>query len=539
MKRFFDNLKLGKKIILAPMVVLFFLILNAIGTYQAVSLQSNSIDDIYNNRFKGYQQSSQILVDISGVQTKLYKIMNWIASNYDKKRIEDLTRQIDADISKNVEFTRKILNSQSLMPDEKKYYETAHHNLLEFQKQAKSALEIAAQDANTAVMAFGMAEDAFMALDKSLRDLNALEDKLSKQKYEYSIQVVNTTLMIFLLVVVIAILLSFATSFFVSRMILRPVRETITVLSELAKGDLTREINLRSTDEIGELVQSVNTMRGKMNDAVGQAMQVSAVLTDSASKEAAAIEETSASLDEIASMTQQNAENTIAANELMVSVKGAIIKANDSMFELTTSMKDITKASEQTQKIVKSIDEIAFQTNLLALNASVEAARAGEAGAGFAVVADEVRNLALRAKESARDSSNLIEDIVHKVKGGENLVAVTSTAFREVTLSSDKVVDLTKDIATASREQSQGIGQVNNAIAEMSITTQQNASNAENLSNIMSIFTTEDLSGTGGHSDRMLHLTVRKTAGNKAIDHRKQLPFRERNSDKGGLQFHP
>lgn len=494
MKSFFRNLKLGKKILLAPAIIFVFLLLIALGTYQAVSLQSNSIDDIYNNRFKGYQQSSQIIVNMSGVQTKLYKIMNWIASNYDKKRIEDLARQIDSEINANTAFTKKVLDSQNLMPEEKKYYQIAYKNLLEFQKQAKSALEIAAQDANTAVMAFGMAEDAFISLDKSLRDLNTLEDKLSKQKYEYSIQVANTTLTIFLFVLLIAVVVSVLASLFVKRLILEPIRETITVLRELAEGDLTKEIRLQSKDEIGELVQSVNTMRSKMNDAVGQAMQVSAVLTDSAGKEAAAIEETSASLDEIASMTRQNAENTTAASELMLSVKGAIIRANDSMSELTGSMKDITKASEQTQKIVKSIDEIAFQTNLLALNASVEAARAGEAGAGFAVVADEVRNLALRAKESARDSSNLIEDIVRKVKSGENLVLVTSTAFREVTVSSDKVVDLTKDIASASREQSQGIGQVNGAIAEMSTTTQQNASNAENLSSIMSIFTTEDVS---------------------------------------------
>jgi methyl-accepting chemotaxis protein len=182
----------------------------------------------------------------------------------------------------------------------------------------------------------------------------------------------------------------------------------------------------------------------------------------------------------------------------MIMARGAIQKANESMTELTRSMKEITKASEQTQKIVKSIDEIAFQTNLLALNASVEAARAGEAGAGFAVVADEVRNLAMRAKESARDSSNLIEDIVHKVKSGEQLVNVTSTAFGQVTSSSDKVVILMEEIATASREQSQGISQVNSAIAEMSSTTQQNAGNAENLSNIMSIFKTENVSEIDG-----------------------------------------
>jgi len=191
-------------------------------------------------------------------------------------------------------------------------------------------------------------------------------------------------------------------------------------------------------------------------------------------------------------MTRQNAENTTEANQLMIMARGAILKANESMTELTKSMKEIAKASEQTQKIVKSIDEIAFQTNLLALNASVEAARAGEAGAGFAVVADEVRNLALRAKESARDSSNLIEDIVHKVKSGEQLVNVTSTAFGQVTTSSDKVVTLMEEISTASREQSQGISQVNSAIAEMSNSTQQNAGNAENLSSIMSIFTTEN-----------------------------------------------
>jgi len=165
------------------------------------------------------------------------------------------------------------------------------------------------------------------------------------------------------------------------------------------------------------------------------------------------------------------------------------------MAGLTVSMKEITKASEQTQRIVKSIDEIAFQTNLLALNASVEAARAGEAGAGFAVVADEVRNLAIRAKDSAHDSSSLIDDIVKKVKEGEILVHVTDTAFSEVTSSSDKVASLMAEIAVASKEQSQGIGQINSAVAEISNTTQQNAGNAETLTDIMSMFKTENETG--------------------------------------------
>jgi len=302
---------------------------------------------------------------------------------------------------------------------------------------------------------------------------------------------INLTITVFLIVIALAVVISFFITVVITRIVTRPIYETIGVLSRLADGDLTQKINLESKDEIGMLVHSVNTMRGKMNHAVGEAMQISGVLSDSASQEAAAIEETSASLDEIASMTRQNATNTEAANQLMISARDAINKANESMNGLTQSMKEITRASEQTQKIVKSIDEIAFQTNLLALNASVEAARAGEAGAGFAVVADEVRNLAMRATESAKGSSDLIGDIVNKVKNGESLVTITSTAFNQVTDSSNKVVDLMSEIAAASKEQAQGVDQVNRAIAEMNVTTQQTAGNAENLSSVMSIFKTE------------------------------------------------
>jgi methyl-accepting chemotaxis protein len=177
----------------------------------------------------------------------------------------------------------------------------------------------------------------------------------------------------------------------------------------------------------------------------------------------------------------------------MISVREAIEKANNAMTELTRSMTDIARASEQTQKIVKNIDEVAFQTNLLALNAAVEAARAGEAGAGFAVVADEVRNLALRATDSAKDTANLIQDIVNKVRGGEKLVTVTNEAFGSVIGSSRKVQELMEEIAAASREQSDGIHQINSAVADMNQVTQQNAANAEELSSVMAMFRVENV----------------------------------------------
>jgi methyl-accepting chemotaxis protein len=154
-------------------------------------------------------------------------------------------------------------------------------------------------------------------------------------------------------------------------------------------------------------------------------------------------------------------------------------RANGSMTELIQSMEDISKASDETSKIIKTIDEIAFQTNLLALNAAVEAARAGEAGAGFAVVANEVRNLAMRAAEAAKNTSVLIEGTVKKVREGSELVERTGGAFSEVSKSAAKVAGLVAEIAAASSEQAQGIDQINKAVTEMDKVTQQTAANAE------------------------------------------------------------
>ncbi len=178
-------------------------------------------------------------------------------------------------------------------------------------------------------------------------------------------------------------------------------------------------------------------------------------------------------------MTRTNADNARQADALMGETAKVVDHANQFMGGLTHSMQEVSAASQETAKIIKTIDEIAFQTNLLALNAAVEAARAGEAGAGFAVVADEVRALAMRAAEAAKNTASLIEGTVGKVKEGSDLVTKTAEAFSQVAGSTGKVKELVAEIAAASGEQAQGVDQINKAVVEMNNVTQQTAANAE------------------------------------------------------------
>jgi len=210
-----------------------------------------------------------------------------------------------------------------------------------------------------------------------------------------------------------------------------------------------------------------------------QIASVSRQLSQGSSQQAASLEETSSSLEQMSSMTRQNADHAQQASRLMKEASRIVERAKGSMERLTDSIHDISRASLETQKIIKTIDEIAFQTNLLALNAAVEAARAGEAGAGFAVVADEVRNLAIRSADAAKSTAALIEGTVKKVKDGSRLVEETDAEFRAVASTVAQSNEIVGSIAAASHEQATGITQVTNAVAEMDKVTQQNAATAE------------------------------------------------------------
>ncbi|WP_113632804.1 methyl-accepting chemotaxis protein [Pectobacterium peruviense] len=275
-----------------------------------------------------------------------------------------------------------------------------------------------------------------------------------------------------------------------TRSIVQPLARAVRATQAVAAGDLTHDIQPEGRDEAAQLLHALQDMTVRLRSIVGEVRQGSESIAGASSQlaagnidlssrteeQASALQETAASIEQLSSTVRQNADNARQANQLAQSTTQQAQSGGQLVTEVVETMGAIDSSSKKIVDIIGVIDSIAFQTNILALNAAVEAARAGEQGRGFAVVASEVRSLAQRSASAAKEIKELIDRSVQTVEAGNRLVVQAGVSIQDIVNGVRKVSDLVGEISSASNEQTMGIEQVNVAVNQMEVTTQQNAS---------------------------------------------------------------
>jgi methyl-accepting chemotaxis protein len=362
------------------------------------------------------------------------------------------------------------------------------------------------QEKYMALLAGGQREEAIRFLLENLRPLQlayfkAIDNAVDFQsagatqagaQAEAAVRNLVTTI---IAAVLLAALVAVGMAVWIIRSITRPINEAVELARAVAAGDLTRRVEVRSTDETGVLMQALADMQNGLVQVVGrvrsgsegvssasvQIAQGNQDLSSRTENQASALEETAASMEELSSTVRQNADNAAQANQLAQTASNVARQGGEVVSQVVDTMKGIETSSKKIADIISVIDGIAFQTNILALNAAVEAARAGEQGRGFAVVAGEVRNLAQRSASAAKEIKDLITESVERVSSGTVLVDKAGSTMSEVVDSVRRVTDIMAEISAASKEQSDGVAQIGEAVTQMDQATQQNAALVEEM----------------------------------------------------------
>ena len=405
-----------------------------------------------------------------------------------------LNQKSEADIVKLIDFER----SHTVSAEQKTLLESFDPLWRDYLASVEKYESLARSgDTDAALHQLNTSTDPLhVSLRKLLIQLGQMREDSARVRAESGVALVHTEAMWMGAYVFLGIALACGAGWWVTRRIMSQIgaepADAVRFVEQVAAGDLTAQALLRTGDSVSlmarlatmreslvQVISGVRTGAESVANASAEISQANLDLSQRTETQASALEETAASMEELGSTVSQNADNARSANQLALDARQVAGRGGEIVEQTVGTMKQIQDSSARIVEIISVIDGIAFQTNILALNAAVEAARAGEQGRGFAVVASEVRSLAQRSATAAREIKTLIEASVGRVEQGTKLVGEAGGAMRDMVEAIRRVTDVMATISAASNEQSVGVAQVGEAVAQMDQMTQQNAALVE------------------------------------------------------------